>query len=215
MKKLLLFIVFIITASSTKAQTFEEWYRQKNTQKKYLVQQIAALQVYIGYARKGYSIAQKGLTTIGALKNGEYNLHTEYFNSLKSVNPKIKNYTKVANIISCQVKIAQNYNKTYRRLQESNAFSSNEISYIYHVYGRLLEDCSKKIEELIAITTNNEFEMKDDERIKRVDALYQDMQDKYSFIQNFSNEAFILANSRIKEKNDIETSRAVNGIKNE
>lgn len=215
MKKLLLFVVFIIAASSLKAQAFEEWFRQKKTQKKYLVQQIAALQVYIGYAKKGYSIAQKGLTAIGDFKNGEFNLHTDYFNSLKSVNPNIKNYAKVAHIISYQVKIAQIYNKTYRRLQESNAFSSNEISYIYRVYGRLLEDCGKSIDELITITTNNEFEMKDDERIKRVDALYQDMQDKYSFIQSFSNEALILANSRIKEKNDLQTSRAINGIKNE
>lgn len=215
MKKLFLFLLFVIAANSLKAQTFSEWFRQKKTQKKYLVQQIAALQVYIGYAKKGYSIAQKGLTAIGDFKNGEFNLHSNYFNSLESVNPKIKNYAKVAGIIAYQVKIAQIYNQTYQRLQDSDAFSSDEISYIYRVYGRLLEDCSKAIDELIAVTTSNKFEMKDDERIKRVDALYNDMQDKYSFIQNFSNEAITLANSRIKENNDIQISRAVNGIKNE
>lgn len=215
MKKLLLFMVFIIASSSLKAQTFPEWFRQKKTQKKYLVQQIAALQVYIGYAKKGYSIAQKGLTVIGDFKNGEFNLHTDYFNSLESVNPKIKNYAKVTGIIAYQVKIAQIYNRTYRCLQDSDAFSSDEISYIYRVYGRLLEDCSKRIDELIAVTTNNKLEMEDDERIERVDALYNDMQDKYSFTQSFSNEAIMLANSRIRENNDIQTSRAVNGIKNE
>ncbi len=215
MKKLLLFMVFIIAASSLKAETFAEWFQQKKTQKKYLVQQIAALQVYIGYAKKGYSIAQKGLTAIGDFKNGELNLHTDYFNSLDNVNPKIKNYSKVAGIIAYQVKIAQTCNQTYRQIQESNVFSSDERSYIYRVYGRLLEDCSKTVDELITVTTNNKLEMEDDERIKRIDAMYNDMQDKYSFTQSFSNEAIILAYSRIKENNDIQTSRAVNGIKNE
>lgn len=210
-----MFMVFMIAVSSLKAQTFEEWFQQKKTQKKYMIQQIAALQVYIGYAKKGYSIAQKGLTAIGDVKNGEFNLHTDYFNSLESVNPKIKNYKKVAGIIAYQVKIAQICKQTYHRIQKSDALSSEERSYIYRVYSQLLEDCNKTIDELIAVTTNNKFEMKDDERIKRVDALYNDMQDKYSFTQSFSNEAIILANSRIKERNGIQISRSVNGIKNE
>ncbi len=56
--------------------------------------------------------------------------------------------------------------------------------------------------------------MKDDERLKRIDALYNDMQDKYTFVQSFSNEAKLLATSRISEQNDIQTSRALNGVKN-
>lgn len=214
MKKLFLFMVFVLAAGSLKAQTFSEWFRQKQTQNKYLVQQIAALQVYIGYAKKGYAIAQKGLITIGNFKSGELNLHTDYFNSLESVNPKIKNYAKVAGIIAYQVKITQVYHQTYKRIKDSKTFSSEEINYIYRVYGHLLEDCGKATDELIAVSTNNEFEMADDERIKRIDVLYNEMQDKYSFTQNFSNEAIILANSRTKEINDIQTRRANNGIKN-
>lgn len=215
MKKITLLIMFMIAANSLKAQAFEEWFQQKKTQKKYLVQQIAALQVYIGYVKKGYSITKKGLALISDFKKGELNLHTDYFNSLQSVNPGIKNYAKVAGIIAYQVKIVQIYNRAYRCLQESNAFSSDELNYIYGVYGRLLEDCSNTTDELITVTTNNQLEMSDAERINRVVGLYDAMQDKYSFIQSFSNEAILLANSRIKENNDIQTSRTINGIKNE
>ena len=70
MKKCFLCIVLLITTILCNAQGLSEWFNQKATQKKYLLQQIAALQVYIGYLQKGYSIAKTGLTTIGNIKNG-------------------------------------------------------------------------------------------------------------------------------------------------
>jgi hypothetical protein len=214
MKKLFILILFATLSTGTKAQTFAEWFRQRATQKKYLLQQIAALQVYIGYVQKGYSIAKQGLNTISDIKNGEFNLHKDYFNSLKTVNPKIKNYSKVADIIVLQVNIIKVYKEAAKQVKQSGSFNAGEISYINGVFERLLDDCTKTIDALITVTTNGELEMKDDERLKRIDALYTDMQDKYTFVQGFSNEAKLLATSRIREQNDIQTIRAINSIKN-
>lgn len=46
------------------------------------LEQIGALKIYIGYAKKGYSIVRQGLSTIGDLKQGDLNIHTGYFSSL-------------------------------------------------------------------------------------------------------------------------------------
>lgn len=214
MKRLIILILFAILSTGTKAQTFAKWFRQSATQKKYLLQQIAALQVYIGYVQKGYSIASQGLSAISDIKNGEFNLHKDYFNSLKSVNPKIKSYSKVADIIALQVNIIKTYKEAAKQLKQSGTFKADEISYINGVFERLMDDCAKTIDALITVTTSGQLEMKDDERLKRIDALYSDMQDKYTFVQGFSNEAKLLAASRFREQNDILTSRALNGIKN-
>jgi hypothetical protein len=200
-------------ATTTQAQTFAEWFRQKKTQKKYLIQQIAALQVYIGYAQKGYSIAQEGLNMIGDFKRGEFNLHTGYFNSLKSVNPKIKQYAKVADIMVMQVAIIKGNSRIRRQMQESGVFNGEELDYIMRVLGRLLDDCENTLNELIAVTTDGYLEMKDDERLERIDILYQDVTDKYTFSRSFNKETMVLAASRIKEKNDVQTSRTLYGIK--
>jgi hypothetical protein len=204
----------MILAGTVHAQTFAEWFQQKKTQKKYLLQQIAALQVYIDYAQKGYQIAKEGLTTISGFTKGEFNQHTDYFNSLQSVNPQIKRYAKVTEIIALQIKIVQNYNRTYRRLNSSDAFSNDELVYIGRVFSRLLDDCDKTLDELIMITTDGKLEMKDDERMERMDKLYLDMQDKYSFSQSFLSDAASLAASRMKEKAAIKNSRVWQGIKN-
>ncbi len=215
MKKSLILFLFVMFETTTQAQTFAEWFRQKKTQKQYLIQQVAALQVYIGYAQKGYSIAQEGLNMIGDFKRGEFNLHTGYFNSLKNVNPKIKQYAKVADIMAMQVAIIKGYNRTRRQMQESGAFNGKELDYIIRVLGRLLDDCENTLDELITVTTDGNLEMKDDERLERIDILYQDMTDKYTFSQSFSNETMVLAASRIKENNDVQTSRALYGIKHD
>jgi hypothetical protein len=49
--------------------------------------------------------------------------------------------------------------------------------------------------------------------MERIDILYQNMTDKYTFSQSFNNETMVLAASRIKENNDVQTSRALYGIK--
>ncbi len=212
-KMLLILLLFVSSAASLQAQTFEEWFQQKKTQKKYLIQQIAALQVYIGYLQKGYKIAKEGLTTISGFTKGEFDLHTGYINSLKAVNPEIRRYIKIADIISLQVKIVQNCNKAYRSLSNSNSLTGKELDYISGVFARLLDDCEKTLDELLMVITDGKLEMKDDERIEWIDKLYLGMQDKFTFSQNFANDANVLAASRLKEKTDIQTSRVLNGIK--
>ncbi len=105
MKKLIAIITLTISVTVCKAQTFAEWFKQKETQKRYLIQQIAAFQAYLGYVQKGFSIAQKGLSTISNIKKGDFNLHKDFFASLKSINPKIRNYAKVADIVRFQLQI--------------------------------------------------------------------------------------------------------------
>ena len=77
--KNILIIIILLAGSFCHAQTYDEWFRQKKTAKKYLLDQIAALQTYIGYAEKGYSIVTGGLNTIKDIKHGDFNLHNNYF----------------------------------------------------------------------------------------------------------------------------------------
>lgn len=211
----MILLVLVTASSGLQAQTFSEWFRQKKTQKKYLLQQVAALQVYIEYAQKGYHIAREGLTTIGGFTRGEFDLHNVFFSSLKTVNPEIRRYARVADMISMQVRIVQDYNRTCRQLSAGDAFNDEELAYIRRVFGRLLDDCEKTLDQLITVTTDGELEMKDNERLRRIDKLYLDMQDQYTFLRSFSNEAKIMTAVRLQQKTEVQTGRALYGLKNE
>jgi len=214
MKLLTTIVAIMLLSGICQAQTAEEWLKQKATQRKYLIQQIAALEMYISYAHKGYSIAQKGLKTIDHIKTGEWHLHSDFFNSLNRINPEIKNYTKIADIIALQVKILHSYKSTYQQIQRNDLFNSEDVNYIHQVFNILVDGCAADINDLTSVITANDWKMKDDERLKRIDALYLSMLDKYSFAQSFINEVNILALQRMKEKNDIQTSRSLNSLKN-
>ncbi|MBS1512793.1 MAG: hypothetical protein JST86_18265 [Bacteroidetes bacterium] len=195
------------------AQTTDEWLNQKATQKKYLLQQIAALQVYLGYAKKGYNISTSGINTIRNIKNGDFNLHRDFFNRLKNVNPAIRRYAKVADIIAYQIKIIRQTKVTLQQIRETKQFTEAELDYCNKVFDNLMDECIKTVEELILVTTSGELEMTDDERLKRIDGLYADIQDKYSFTCSFSEDMGLLAVQRLGELMEINRSKLINGIK--
>ena len=212
MKNIIVLALMLLLMSSLKAQTWDELFNQKKTQRKYLVKQIAALEIYLGYLSKGYSIAKEGLGVIRDIKNGDFDLHKNYFNSLVSVNPSIKRYKKIAGIILLQINITKQAGKTIRECKKNNLLTANEIDYLHKVFNKLLDDCSTCLDELKNFVTSGQFSMKDDERIKAIDKIFIDMQDKQQFARAFSNNAAGLSVQRSNEENDIIISKKLNGL---
>src|SRR6266542_3932626 len=62
--------------------------------------------------------------------NGEFNLHETFFNSLKAVNPTVKNTAEVAEIIAMQSSIVNHFKDAIKTFKESNEFNSDELRYI-------------------------------------------------------------------------------------
>lgn len=213
MKKVVLLFILCGLSCFIAAQTTAEWTQQKKTQIRYLLEQIAANKAYIRYIEKGYSIARNGLNIIQRIKQGDFDLHQDFIHSLRQVNPAIRNSAKVAAIIAIQLRIIKNAKTAIKHLTESGGFTASELSYCKTVFDNLLEDCLKSIDELYLVITAGELGMKDAERIQRIDNLYVNMQDKYSFCQSFSSDCSGLAIQRTGERMDIETSKKLNGLK--
>jgi hypothetical protein len=207
MKKIvLLFLLCCFTNYDMQAQA--KW-------RKELLLQIAALKVYIEYAQKGYSTVKKGLNFIGDLKKGELNLHSDYFNSLRKTNPKIKKYYKVAGIISLQLKIIKISNNTFKELRKDDLFHGDELDHIERSFDRLFDNCNRTLDELLTVSTDTKLAMKDDERIKRIDTLYKMMMNDFVFCQALSNQSKILLINKAKEKSEVKSAHLIYGLQNE
>lgn len=212
MKKILIVSWILSLSLGVKAQTFKEWFEQKKTQIEYLVNQIAALEVYTNTIEKGYSIAHEGLTVIGNIKKGDFSLHSEYFSSLNRVNPQIKAYWKIADIIQTEVNIMKCCSRQNKMLHSSGAFTSGEVIYCSSVFTNLLDGCNDIIDQLIAITTNGRLQLKDDERIERIDELHAQIKDRDKFMRSFGSEILLLAIQRTRDQNDVKASKSLLGI---
>jgi hypothetical protein len=52
------------------------------------------------------------------------------------------------------------------------------------------------------LTTANNFELKDDERLQRIEALWTDMRDKYAFARHFAGSVSLLLVQKNREYGD-------------
>jgi len=211
--KTYMIIISLVLSSATNAQILAEWTQQKKTQIQYLLDQIAANKVFIDYVEKGYAIAKSGLTTIQDIKSGDFDLHRDFFRSLEIVNPTIKDYVRVADVIACQVRVVKNINATIKGLKESEALSIDELDHCKSVFGNLLDECLENVDELYLVITSGELKMSEIERIKRIDQIYTAMQSNYSFCRSFSNECLVLAMQRLNEVFEIKVGKQLNGVK--
>jgi hypothetical protein len=212
MKASILSFFFLVTFNTSFSQTLAEWTQQKKTQRKYLIQQIAALQTHLQYLKKGYDIAHKGITTVKNIKNGEWDLHKDYFGSLLLVNPAIKNYARVADIISVQVRMVKQVRSLIDECGQRKLLSPGEIDYVVKTCDHLLSECLKNMEELILVITSGQLEMKDDERIKMIETIYAAMQEKSVFLLSFGNSVTTLSKQRLYDKIELELSEKINDI---
>jgi hypothetical protein len=184
-----------------KAQNWDEIFRQKKTQNEYLLKQIVAFKVYGNYLKKGYQIAKGGLKTISDLKKGEFDLHQEFFNSLKSINPVVANNPQISEILDLEKGITNSF-KTLKYA----GLSTSEIDYINSVKGKVLEESNQDLEDLSVILKPNQLEMEDSQRIQRINELHQSMVSKFQFTKTFVSGVILLQNQKEKEKQEIKWS---------
>ncbi|MGN6396687.1 MAG: hypothetical protein ACTHMI_14045 [Mucilaginibacter sp.] len=196
------------TTGQVRAQTFAEWFRQSSTQKKYLLQQIAALQVYSTYLRKGYAVAKGGLGSISGSLLSENDLHGNYYSSLKNVNPAIAGNGHVKEIVRWQNNILL-LTDSWKKI---DGLTMDEESYLEAVRTALLADCSQIINTLQEVVSDGKLEMSDADRLKLIAKLQGQMKDNYRFATGFSGQAKAYASQRGLEINNTQTLKKTYGI---
>lgn len=211
-KAMVAVVVCLFMVMGLQAQTWKEWFRQKQTQIQYLGEQIAALKVYGDYVSKGYRIARRGLTDIGDTKDGDLDMHTGYLTSLRKVSPRVKTYWKAAAIGPLQTRITAACQKQLEVLRHANQFTPGEITYAKKVLAAVLDDCNSLLQQLFELTTDGGAEMKDDERLTAISRIYKAVQDAYTFLQQFGSEAAVLAAQRKERASDVKSSRSLVNI---
>lgn len=212
MKRLILITLLITKFVAADAQTWREWTKQGKTQRRYLLKQLALLKTSIVQIKKGVSIARRGLATFRNARSGEFNLHKDFFSHLDNVNPVIENTAKVADIVAYQVFILRQLNEVNRYCRSNKHFTAEEVRYVADVYANMLVLCDANLAELLFIVKPNKTGMTDDERLARIDFLYDDMHDKRAFVKSFEQDVYYIALNRAHEHNQSAGLAVVQGL---
>lgn len=167
------------------------------------VQKLAALKNILTDLKKGYEIVSGGYNTIKNISEGNFNLHQAFLNSLLEVSPAVRNYKRIADIITAQVKIVSEYKTAFRQFRETNLFTLDEIDYLSNVYKNLFNQSVKNLDALVAVVTAHKLRMSDDERLSAIDDIWKEVENELMFLRHFNSSTKILALQRAKDANDV------------
>jgi len=163
------------------AQTFAEWFEQKKTLVKYLGQQIAALEAFDKEVRQANGMLKSDWGLIANFKDGELDLHTDYYASLKAVNPVVKAGVDMAALQS-EVSAVESL---FNGLQGLVGLSDEERVYAASVGKGVMAGCSKELADLQTVLTAGELAMTDADRMVRLGKITASVKEAYVFSCSF------------------------------
>lgn len=206
MKKLFVVLLLCSMAFQTKAQSDEAQQLLLNVEK------LAQFKKILKNIYDGYKIIFKGYTAVKDISQGNFNLHKRFLDGLLQVNPAVKKYKRIADIISYQLRIAKEYKLALNRFKTEKQFSPEEIDYLGKVYSNLFNESLKSLDELSLIITAGKLRMSDDERLQAIDRICTAVEGQYSFLKNFSSSTLMLSMQRKAERAEIEMGKRLYGI---
>ena len=182
-------------AGTVQGQTYAEWFRQKKTQQKYLLEQVVALQTYSSYLHKGYSIAKQGTGSVTHYLGEEWNAHLRYYTRKQKADPALRRHPQVVDILYWQ----QGVTRQLSKLNSLSGFSAQELRYLKSVSESVLQDCSHQAELLEKVCSDSQIDLDDQERLQLIGRIHDAMSGNLRFATGFVKECLLYASRKKKE----------------
>ena len=166
------------------------------------IEKLAQFKQILSDMKKGYNVISSGYSTISSISQGTFNLHQGFLNGLLAVSPSLKAYSRVAQIISYQETLLSEYKSAYSNFKSGDRFTPQEMSYMGTVYANLFNQSVNNLSALTMVMTDSGLRMSDDERLRQIDGIDKDMQEKLSFLRSFNNRAAAIDAQRSRQQQD-------------
>lgn len=176
------------------------------------VEKLTQFKAILKQMKDGYKILNGGYNTVKDLSEGNFSLHKTFLDGLMEVSPTVKKYRKVNLIIEAQFALVKEYKSAFSRFKADGSFNTKELEHIEKVYGNLLKLSLRNLDELAGVITAGQMRMSDDERLRAIDRIYEDMEEKIQFLRHFNSETSILGLQRAKAKKDLQFGKKLIGI---
>lgn len=178
------------------------------------IEKLSQFKKILSDMKKGYDILSGGYKAVKDMSEGNFSLHKTFLDALMQVSPVVKNYKRVGDIIDYQFTLMRESRKGIDLIIKNEKFSRQEIQYFEKVYSNLSRESLRNLDELTSIVAADKLRMSDDERLAAIDKIYEDMQQKVLFLNDFNGSTSVLALQRSKEANDVNAMRNSYRFKN-
>jgi hypothetical protein len=183
--------------SSLKAQSQEAQQLLLNVEK------LSQLKNILRDVKRGYQVLSGGYNSVRNIAQGNFSLHEVFLDGLMLVSPEVRKYRRVADIVAYQQKMVLEYKAAFKRFKTADVFSMTELGYIDRVYGSLLARSLDNLEELAMVITGSKLRMSDEERLRAIDRIFLEVEDKLLFLRDFNDRTVSLGQLRERQRVDL------------
>lgn len=152
------------------------------------------------------------LSDISGWLNKERTLYQNYYQELAKVKILISDYDEVKKIISQQKELLSEYHNASALFHRDKHFSGPELSAMENIYGGILQESIRNLEEVTAAVTAFGTQMDDAERMMMVHHASSGMQTNLDHLRQYNNQNAIISYERALDKRDRQTIKQLYGI---
>lgn len=159
------------------------------------------------------ALSKLKLEEISGWTEKQRTLYQDYFQELNKVKSLIAYYHRIRAISGRQVQLVKTYQHTWQLLRQDAHFSMEELEYMSKVYGGILEESLRNIDQVFLVVNSFQTQMNDAERLEIIRKAAERMDHNYYDLKTFSQENIQLSLSRAKDQHDVDAVRKLYGLK--
>lgn len=207
MKKILVLLLVISFSTAIHAQLKEA------QQLAIDIEKLAQFKSLLKQMYEAYELISNGYEKVKNVTSGNYSLHEAFIDGLLLVNPNLRNYSRVGDIITYQGYILSEYKNAFSRFRTSGRFTPKEIIYMGNIYSNLFNESLQNLDELTLVLTKSNLRMSDDERLQAIDRLFDDMSRKLQFLRSFNKKTAAVMQQRTRQMQNQQTLQQLYNVR--
>ncbi len=158
------------------------------------------------------TLSQSQLGQITSWSQQQKDLFSKYYQELSTIKSAVALYQRLKETTEKQAALVTTYHQTWTLLQQDKHFSAEELSYMGKVYGGILEESVKNVDQLLIVVSAFRTQMPDAKRLELINQSADHIDANYTDLKQFNAQNVLLSLERSKDQNEILTIKKYYGI---
>ena len=140
-------------------------------------------------------------------------LYSGYYEELHKVKSVIATYQRISELARVQGDILSEYKWAIGKFRRDSHFTVDELGHIEEVYGGMLEQSLKNLDQIFVVINSFKTQMSDAARLELIDVAAEKMEGNYNDLRQFGQQNISLSIQRAKSELEVKTLKLVYEIR--
>jgi hypothetical protein len=138
--------------------------------------------------------------------------YRKYYEELAKVKAIISYYQRIRDVTQKQVRLANEYNRSWQLIRQDKHFTNDELDYMAKVYSGILEESLKNIDQIMLLVKSFTTTMSDAGRLELINKAADQVDVNYDDLMRFNHQNVLLSLQRAKTTQEVETVKQLYGL---